>query len=74
MTDEEKALEELCASCSKVAGELFELARLRVKGKARPWQSLWQAVRAVWSKDEIESLLPRMSFLKEVELHVLVDL
>jgi hypothetical protein len=32
--EEEKALEELCASCSKVARELFEkLARLRVEGK-----------------------------------------
>jgi hypothetical protein len=34
LVEEEKALEELYASCSKVARELFEkLARLRVEGK-----------------------------------------
>jgi hypothetical protein len=34
LVEEEKALEGLCASCSKVARELFEkLARLRVEGK-----------------------------------------
>jgi hypothetical protein len=46
-----------------------------LRGKAQPWKSLLQAVRAVWSKDEIESLLARLSILKEeVELHILVDL
>jgi hypothetical protein len=57
----------ICDEAAKIATELLEkLNGLKVdKGKQRKWESLKAAVRAAWSKEEIESLEKRLLRLKE---------
>jgi hypothetical protein len=58
---------EICDEAAKIAAELLErLNGLKVKdGKYRTWESLKAAVKAAWSKEEIQGLERRLSLLKE---------
>lgn len=60
-------LEKICDKAAKIAAELLEkLNGLRVKnGKHRTWESVKAAVKAAWSKDEIQSLNKRLSLLRK---------
>jgi hypothetical protein len=58
---------EICDEAAKIAAELLErLNGLKVKdGKHRTWESIKAAVKAAWSKEEIQALEKRLSLLKE---------
>jgi hypothetical protein len=57
----------VCNEAAHIANELLErLIDLKVRnGRSHAWESLKAAVKAAWSKDEIESLKERLSTLKE---------
>jgi hypothetical protein len=81
-SESEGTLQNLCATCHKVADELLaRLDRLKVridsgaKGERKLFQSFHSAIMPVWSKVEIEDLVSRLSSLREqIQTHVLLDL
>ena len=72
----DRALETLCISCTCVAAELLAaLDKVKVKGNRQRWQSIRQALRSVWSKEDIQGLERRLArFREELNLHVVVRL
>ena len=62
----------LASRCKDIAAELLStLERLKVSGSHRKWKSLVQALRSVWNKDQIESLVRRMESLRnEIQHHL----
>lgn len=62
-----KEFREICAQAGRISGELLgKLEALRVNhGKNRFWESTRAAVKTAWSKDEIRSLIQRLSILRE---------
>jgi hypothetical protein len=72
LLEDEQALVDICDACKKVARDLItRLARLKVQGKHRAWQSLRQAIRSIWKQEEIDALLARLARFKDImELHI----
>jgi hypothetical protein len=70
------ALDALWSKCEEVGKELLEaLAKLKIQGQKTKWKSFRKALKSVWSKEEIEALLKRLSsFRDELNLRILVDL
>jgi hypothetical protein len=70
------AFEKICEEATKIANELLvRLGKLRVKGKHRAWDSMQQALKNVWSKEEVTSLLARLSTIREaLGTHILASL
>jgi hypothetical protein len=66
----------ICDETAEIAAELLKkLNGIRVKdGKDRAWESVKAAVKAAWSKDEIQSLEKRLRLLKESLQFDLLDL
>jgi hypothetical protein len=65
---DEQALEQLCEACNKVASELVErLRRLKVVpgGKHREWKSVRQALKTVWSKDDLDAIATRLRLYRD---------
>jgi hypothetical protein len=59
--------EAICNDAVKIAGELLaRLNKLKIEGtKNRAWKTLQHLVIRLWTKDEIDGLLNRLSTLKE---------
>ncbi len=72
----DRTLETLCRSCEGVADKLLEaLGKVKAKGTQRKWESIRKALRAVWSKDDIDELEQQLArFRDELNLHIAVDL
>jgi hypothetical protein len=70
------ALKDLCISCGATAAELLAvLGKVKVQGKHTKWKSMREALRSVWSKEEVEGLERRLLSLRdELNLHVVVDI
>jgi hypothetical protein len=57
---------QICDGAATVAEEpLAKLKGLKVQGKRRKWDSLQKAVKSMWSKQEVEDLVKRLSTFKE---------
>jgi hypothetical protein len=57
----------LCSLCSEVTTELLEaFERIKVKGKTTRWKSVRAALKAVWTKDDIQILEQRLNKLRKV--------
>ena len=78
LSDEERSLQTMSEDCSKIAGELLKrLEKLKVKSdvKQRGWKSLRQALKSVWSKEELDELSERLSiFRDQLQFHILVSM
>ena len=70
LTADEQALCNLCKGCVDVSQELTKaLGKLKSKGKPGRFRSFQQALKSVWSKDDIDNLDKRVRMYKE-ELNV----
>ncbi|KAM7191769.1 hypothetical protein V8F33_008736 [Rhypophila sp. PSN 637] len=61
-------LDRVCADCMTISDQLLaHLQRLKVPEDAnhRRWKSCRQALKSVWSKDEIDAMAKRLSTLRE---------
>lgn len=55
----------LASQCKKVALELLRvLETLKVEGPHKKWKSFMQALRSVWKKEQIQSLVERLGKLR----------
>jgi hypothetical protein len=62
----ERTLHGLCKECQQLAEELLgHLRPLKQDGRSRRWRSLRQALKAVWTKGELDSLNRKLSILRE---------
>ena len=61
----EDTFKELSQRCGEVAGELLmRLEKLKVEGKHRGWKSFRQALKSVWTKEEINAIASRLTNLR----------
>lgn len=76
VSDDVKAFNALSESCSALAEKLLErLTRVKVQGRFRRWKSLRQALKIVWSKQDIENMKSTLeSFRSEMQTHLLISL
>jgi hypothetical protein len=78
LSHDEKSLYAISEECSKIAEELLgRLEKLKVKSdaKQRGWKSLRQALKSVWSKEELDELSERLSiFRDQLQFHILVSM
>jgi len=76
--DEEKSLQIMSHECSKIADELLKrLEKLKVKSDAkhRGWKSLRQALKSVWSKEELNELSERLDrFRNQLQFRILASM
>jgi hypothetical protein len=76
--DDEKSLQTISDECAKIADILLErLEKLKVKSDAkhRGWKSVRQALKSVWSKEELEELAARLwMFRDQLQFQVLVSM
>ncbi|KAE9362882.1 hypothetical protein N431DRAFT_490327 [Stipitochalara longipes BDJ] len=74
---DECLLERICHGAIQVANELLEkLSELKLKGnKGRKWESFQQAVKYVWSREEIADMMKRLANFREaLNSRVLISL
>jgi hypothetical protein len=75
---DEQTLEELSYRCSAIVDVLLtKLDKLKVeKGvKFRKWKSFRQALKSVWTKEELDKLAEILSgYRNELEFHVLLSM
>lgn len=66
LTEDEQALHELCKGCIDVSEELTAaLSKIEHHGKRGKFRSFRQALKSVWSKEDIDQLEKRMKLYKE---------
>ncbi|CAN9449980.1 unnamed protein product [Alternaria alternata] len=72
LTTDEQALCDLCKGCIDVSQELTKaLKKLTSQGKPGRFRSFRQALKSVWSKDDIDNLERRVRMYKE-ELNICI--
>jgi ankyrin repeat protein len=75
---DDQALERLSESCSEVAEELIlRLRKLKIQpgGKNREWKSVRQALKTVWSKQELNDAAARLKLYRDqLNTRILVSL
>ena len=73
---DELALEKLSVACANIGQQLLvRLQQLKVKGPYRKWKSARQALRSVWSKQEVDAIAGKLAmYREELEFHILVSL
>jgi len=78
LSPEEEALRVMAEKCNGIATELLNrLAKLKVKKNAnfRGWKSFRQALKSVWSKDELDELSERLSgFRDQMQFQILFSM
>jgi hypothetical protein len=69
-------LQDICDECAAVSADLIKHLRdLKVpKGQEhRKWKSFRHALKSVWSKNGVDEMAKRLSYLRqELDTHVLV--
>ncbi|KAI9789916.1 MAG: hypothetical protein M1816_005685 [Peltula sp. TS41687] len=61
LTDDEKGLENVAASCITAGNDLIQkLSGLQINSRHRRWRSIRQALKTVWKKDDIDALTERL--------------
>ncbi|KAG0652892.1 hypothetical protein D0Z07_0177 [Hyphodiscus hymeniophilus] len=73
---EYQALQKLCASCREVADELLAVLNgIKVKGRRQAWNSFREAIKAAWTRKEVQALSGRLdAFWKAIETHIMLGL
>lgn len=77
-TKDEQALEDMASRCSAISDELLaKLEKLRVSknAKHRRWKSFRQALKSVWSKEDLDRLAATLrEYRDQLEFHILLSL
>ncbi len=77
-TVEEKALTDLSKRCVQLGDELlWRLNQLKVSkdAKRRVWKSFRQALKIVWSKEELDDMAATLStYRNQLEFHILLSM
>ena len=61
-----KTFNVIAMECMQVANKLVrKLQRLKYSGKRQPWKSIRQALKSVWSKNEIDALESRLNSYRQ---------
>jgi hypothetical protein len=68
-------LYQICEKCKTTATELLaKLQEVKVKGKHRRWKSFRQALKSVWTKDEVDGLARRLAvFRNQLQFRIMVS-
>ena len=76
LSDDDKELQAICEGCRCVGTELINaLQKLKIRGNHGKWKSFRQALKTIWSKDEIDKLSKRLEgFRKQLDTYILVSL
>jgi hypothetical protein len=81
LQEDATAIEVICNGCVEVSQELQSvLSKLRIQedvksGIRRKWISLREAIRGVWSLDDINRLKQRLlNFREELEIHLMISI
>ncbi|KAE8450753.1 hypothetical protein EG329_005666 [Mollisiaceae sp. DMI_Dod_QoI] len=77
LTEDEAIFEDICQNATKIAEEIMgRLNKLKVlKDKHRKWESMRQAVKSAWTKDEMLDLKKRLALFKDaLETRVLFSI
>ena len=71
-SDADKAIAELANLCRDEADEFIDLLdSLRVSGRHRKLESIYQSLRALWKKDKIEEMQKKLAFFQtQLTLHL----
>jgi hypothetical protein len=74
--EDNKALENLCAACCKIAEEMIRrLEGLKVRGQHRAWKSIGQALKTAWTRGDMRALGERLEkFRDSLQTRILVGL
>jgi len=74
LTEDERALHEVCAGCLDVSKQLHAaLQKLEAKGKANKWKSFRKALKAIWGKEKLNELKSRLDmYSQQMDRRVLV--
>ncbi|KAF4637877.1 hypothetical protein G7Y89_g222 [Cudoniella acicularis] len=76
-SDDDLALDDLCRRCHFIVKKLISrLDRLKVQGSSshRNWESFKKALRASWSREEMDSLAAQLNDVRsEIEFRVLMS-
>jgi hypothetical protein len=77
-TEEERTIRRLAVACSEISVEIAtKLNGLKVKtgSQRKIWRNFKQALKSVWTEDEMNKLVERLSRLRdELQIHVIVGL
>ena len=75
-SNDAKSFNTLSEACAGLADRLLEkLNMVKAQGRFRRWKSLRQALKIVWSKQDIENFKNTLqSFRSEMQIHLLVSL
>lgn len=75
-SNEDVELIKLCDGCVAVGGELTaRLNQLKVMGPHRGWKSMRQAIKSVWTKEDVDAIAQRLkAFRDQLDTHILVSL
>jgi hypothetical protein len=66
LTKDEQALHDLSKTCVEVGTKLLsKLQKLKAGGERRKWKSFRQALKSIWSKEEVDALSWRLKGLRE---------
>lgn len=71
ITDSSQADRDVALRCASIAKELTrKLERLQISGGSQRWRSARQALKTVWSKDELDALAKQLdSYRQQLTLH-----
>ena len=74
--DDAQALQALCEACAKLSVNLLEkLNMAKAQGRYRKWKSLRQALKSVWSKEDVNNMRRNLEeFQNQLSLRILVSL
>jgi hypothetical protein len=76
LSEEDKALQELCQGCLGVAKDLTDaLGKLVLKGNQSKWKSFRAAFKATWGKERLAELKARLElYNQQIDRGVLVSI
>lgn len=66
LSNNEQELETLCRDCAALAGDLkARVENLKPAGKGRPWESVGQALKSMWSRKELNEVEAKLSTYRD---------
>jgi hypothetical protein len=76
LSSNERDLQSLCEECQQVADDLLAvLKRLKAQENKGKWSNILQAIKSIWSQEQIDSLQKRLDgFRQQLIIAILVAL
>lgn len=75
-TSTERRLVEIAEACTEIAKDILtRLEKLKLRESKSVWASVSKALRAVWTKDELNALTKRLkAYVSELDTTILISL